>query len=329
MIRLRRNLLLVVTLVSIAVWGLQSTADPGNDPRLAALSADYGRWLTETGLSQPSTGWELKVGQLTPIDCSVLSEEARVKMFFSGINCDSPNVPRYVLHISFKHPEKIWHNADVGWARINESFKQAHKITLDELLIFKLAHMLGEHANDVSISMDTYCKSWNLQRIKGEIRQVSGQTCKMAGESTLVTKDLLASAKNAIIGSAQTKLGARAVSGTIIARFLEAYFGEKKAVVKTVAVEDGYVEAFIENIRGEVISGKNFWERLQASIVLADKGPSIEIRLFLDGQFAAGLNPPPLTAFSDMEPTHSKELHIYAGAFLTSMKRYLEGERKP
>lgn len=294
------------------------------DPRLSPVAAAYSNWLNMAGLSQPSNGWELKVEKLIEVRCAEDGKKIEFHLG-GGIDCRdrSSPVPHFILLIKFKHPDKIWHNAPDGWEVLNSQFYASKNVSLNERLLFKLSHLLDERIEAVRIHMQTYCIDWDLQSVQGEVRKVDGMSCKMVGERTLITKTLTAEAANAIANSSLTRVSEISFNGARIAEFFDRHFGPKNVAIKKVAIEDQYVEVILSGLRGEVIEGTKYWERLQSSVLVADRGDYFELRLLLDGQFAAGLNPPPITAFSDMEPVYSKSLQVYAGQLLASLKEYL------
>lgn len=288
------------------------------------IAEQYSRWLTDSGMLSPADGWELKVQGLDGISCTgLLPKDAVTALYLDGIDCGRPFPPKYILRLTFMHPEKIWHDADDGWKRLNSSFKTAHGITLDERLLFKLSHMLQTRVGDVRISMETYCKSWQSQFIEDQVRQVSGEACMMAGASTLITKEVSKSLKDTSIPSSSRPINGIISNGDEIIKFLESKYKVEGAVVKKLSSEQNYAEVIIEGLRGKVIEQQKNWERLQVSFIVSANEKGQEVRLLLDGQYAAGLNQPPISGYSDMEPTYSKALQLYAASLLASLKDHV------
>ncbi|MDG4562469.1 MAG: hypothetical protein P9E88_14365 [Candidatus Competibacter sp.] len=299
-------------------------------PELSQVAARYSAWLKETGISSPAPGWEVNVLGLDAITCTGLSpQSASSALHEDGIDCTKPDVPQFILRLNFMHPEKIWHDADDGWAKLNDSFKDAHGVTLDERLIVKISHLLSIRSKDVRISMQTYCKRWLSQFHEGTVKKVWGEACMMAGSSTLITSGITQALRDSNIPSSSNSFGGNALTGELILRFLDADLGKKGAIIKRLNSDSNYAEATIERLRGEVIELQKYWERLQASFIISKKGNAHEVRLLLDGQYAAGINQPPLSAYSDMEPAHSKSLQLYADSILARLKAKLTaGESK-
>lgn len=162
------------------------------------------------------------------------------------------------------------------------------------------------------------------------MKKVGGIACKMVGERTLITTGITQALKDSQVPSSSNSFGGRALTGELILRFLDAEFGNKGATVKRLHSDSNYAEANIEGLRGEVIEHQKNWEKLQASFFISEKDNAHEVRILLDGQYAAGINnQPPLSAYKDMEPTHSKSLQIYAASILSRLKTQLTtGELK-
>lgn len=308
----------------IAIVRVAAAEEPNTtDLRLTAIAANFSQWLHNTGLSQPSDGWELKVDRL--IQCNKTRPFIELFSNFETVACVDPllSEPLFILSLGFRHPEERWHEAKTGWGVLNSHFRASKGVSLDERLLFKLSHLLGVKADSVVISMHTHCIGWHLKAIGGEVREHDGFECFMVGGSTLITKELTVKAATSPPDSALTRMTKISIDGAQVTEFFDKHFGPKKTSIAKVAIEDHYVEVILSDLRGEVIEEKNYWERLQSSILVADRGEFIELRLLLDGWFAAGLNPPPITAFSDMEPVHSKSLQVYAGQLLSSLKQFL------
>ena len=110
-------------------------------PELSQVAARYSAWLKKRlAFHLPRLDGEVNVLGLDAITCTGLSpQSASSALHEDGIDCTKPDVPQFILRLNFMHPEKIWHDADDGWAKLNDSFKDAHGVTLDERLIVKIS----------------------------------------------------------------------------------------------------------------------------------------------------------------------------------------------
>ena len=90
---------------------------------------------------------------------------------------------------------------------------------------------------------------------------------------------------------------------------------------------DFFVAFVVEAMRGEVIADQNYWERLRGDLYLLP-GSALQLRLHLDGRFAAGGiggRPPDDSGFADMEPRFAEQLTTYANELLLQVR---EGMRE-
>lgn len=288
-------LLLCISYVGVA---LATDTPPyvNQSPELSKAASRYSDWLIDTGISSPASGWKIDVAGLDAISCVGLSQEIADNLkYHDGIDCakPKPTVPQYILRLKFTHPEEIWHDADDGWAKLNDTFRNAHGVTLDERLIAKISHLLSIRSQDVRISMQTYCRSWSSQFVGGIVEKLGGWECQMAGASTLITTGISQALKDTKIPSSSHSIGGTAITGELVLQFMDEEFRKKGANVKRLNSDSNYAEAIVERMRGEVIEQQKYWERLQVSIIISKKGDAHELRLLLDGQYAAGINQPP------------------------------------
>lgn len=330
--RFRLGFLLLFVFYASAPLANEMPPDIMRSPeQLQQVVERYSVWLKETGIASPALGWEVNVAGLAAISCADLSpEDANSVLHMYGIDCTKPDVPKYILRLNFKHPEKTWHKTEDGWGKLNESFRVAHGVDLDERLIIKISHLLSTRAQDIRISMETSCKSWQFQFYGGSVKRVMGHGCKMAEENTtMITSGITQALKDSSVPSSSNSFGGRVLTGELVLRFLDAEFGKKGATVKRLGSDSNYVSVIVEGLRGEVIEQQKYWERLQAFFFISEKGNAQEVRLLLDGHYAAGMKQPPLSAYYDMEKTHSKSLQLYATSILERLKTQLAtGELK-
>lgn len=83
------------------------------------------------------------------------------------------------------------------------------------------------------------------------------------------------------------------------------------------------LELTVRSLRGQVIKGNRYWERLQIFLVATPEGRKLRLNMAIDGQFCAGLTAPPDTAYRDMEPQHSGSLLGYAKSLMADLVRGL------
>ena len=109
-----------------------------------------------------------------------------------------------------------------------------------------------------------------------------------------------------------------------VVKFFKEYFSEK-GTVRITSITDEFIVFYIENIRKEIIKTETYWEKIEISIVIYEKGTTIGIACSTHGQLAAGFpyNAPKEGSYSDMEPQFSKQLSIYTNELLTKLKAYI------
>jgi hypothetical protein len=90
-----------------------------------------------------------------------------------------------------------------------------------------------------------------------------------------------------------------------------------------------YVEVLVKGLRGEVIDGGGFWERIQLSFFVTGSEETRRLRVFVDGRLASGLGGyPPDTQFTmDMEPDHAESLDVFARALVVALRDHIVRDR--
>ncbi|MGH8504181.1 MAG: hypothetical protein ACREVE_17330 [Gammaproteobacteria bacterium] len=151
------NLRLVCSYLSLAILlpcMHAAIAGEFKDLNVSTIKALYSDWLNRTGLSSPSTGWELEVRELVEVKCTEKGNDVELLLELEGIDCqDSQSpIPQFILTIGFKHPERIWHNAPTGWQILNDQLKQSEGVSLNERLLFKLSHLLNSKVEATRIT---------------------------------------------------------------------------------------------------------------------------------------------------------------------------------
>lgn len=100
------------------------------------------------------------------------------------------------------------------------------------------------------------------------------------------------------------------------------YYEKRGAAASLVAFDHDHCELVVKRMRGQVIAGKSYWERLQVFLYVI--GPRLSV--VVQGKYAPGLGPsfPPAAAFVDMEPMYATELSEHLGDLIVHAKRVLE-----
>jgi hypothetical protein len=283
--------------------------------------------MRETGISSPASGWELSVQKIDSVSCETLYlEKIMTGLMIGGFSCDGPDAPTYILRLSFVHPEKSWHRADEGWAKINKRFKKVHGVDLNERLITKITHMLSISCDDLVVAMNTNCRDWVLRFVGGKVQTIWDSPCNMKDATKEIDKGIDRTLENSSEPSSNDVHEGRLTGETVVA-FMDEEYERIGATVKNLDSDSQYAEVIIEGIRGEVVEHQNYWERLQATFFIAEKRNTYEVRLLLDGQYAAGISQPPLSAYIDMEPSYATDLEVYAELVLTRLKNHLKSWR--
>jgi hypothetical protein len=85
------------------------------------------------------------------------------------------------------------------------------------------------------------------------------------------------------------------------------------------AIGDNWITATVKNLRREVITDKNYWERLQIVVLLEKEAVGLKVHLILDGRYAGGIAVPNDHAYSDMEPAYTSYLLDYGKTLLLAL----------
>lgn len=112
--------------------------------------------------------------------------------------------------------------------------------------------------------------------------------------------------------------------------FLRAYFGKMPGASLTVKpLERAYAGVVVEGVRGIVIAGRTYFERLEIGfdIFLHESPPRAVCHI--DGRYASGIGSrlPVLTSYTDMDPAYRAELEKFADAMIRELQTYLSRPR--
>ena len=111
---------------------------------------------------------------------------------------------------------------------------------------------------------------------------------------------------------------------TAIGRYLETTFGGT-ASISYLTREDSYVQAIIRGLKGRVIHGGRYWERLNVSFALLQPRASARVRVLIDGVLAAGVGDyPPDSQFTrNMEPEYAASLTEFTAQMADGLREFL------
>ena len=104
---------------------------------------------------------------------------------------------------------------------------------------------------------------------------------------------------------------------------IENYMENKFSVpgVKFITSEktENWISLVVKNIRNEVIDNEKYWERLQLFIFVSREANFDQVRLVLDGKYAAGLRAPSSLGYTDMEPKYVTNLSEYGNKLIQEL----------
>jgi hypothetical protein len=86
------------------------------------------------------------------------------------------------------------------------------------------------------------------------------------------------------------------------------------------------LEIVVTGLRGEVISGEHYWEKLKVDLIFSPDGNATTFYLIVDGDYATGVEGsamPVDTAYSNMDNDYENDLHQYVQIFGTSLRTFL------
>ena len=105
-----------------------------------------------------------------------------------------------------------------------------------------------------------------------------------------------------------------------IARFLSERYEHKGSTFNITSMSDRFLAGTVKGVKREVISDRNYWERLQIIVVFDEERDRIRTRLILDGRYAGGLAAPDDHAYGDMEPTYTDYLVEYGQRLILAIR---------
>lgn len=108
-----------------------------------------------------------------------------------------------------------------------------------------------------------------------------------------------------------------------IENYIQVYFSQKNASILLTTSEDNYLEFSITGLKGEILTDKNLWEKIQVCIHYYENNEKINIVIMFDGQYSAGIGPPSIESYLDMEPKFRYQLDNYTKAMLVKLKHHL------
>jgi hypothetical protein len=155
----------------------------------------------------------------------------------------------------------------------------------------------------------------NTTRIRGPL----GLACMLDFEAVRryeeATKTAAAGVSTATSKTASA--GSTLVASTdAIHRAVVAKYAKRGASILVTGMTAHWFSIVVRHLRGEVISGRQYWERLQLLVFLEPMGNATVVRLIVDGKYGAGLAPPDDLGYSDMEPIYTANLTDYGKALV-------------
>jgi hypothetical protein len=200
---------------------------------------------------------------------------------------------------------------------------------VEQMLLFKMAHLLHIPAHRVSIYIGGNCFYQTISIGKDGAFESDGISCMTGASSVTIDPN------NIDMSYLQTQSDvtldySQAVKDAVKDYVKTKHFLRPNSRIQAV-VEEGYLEYIVRGLKDEVIPGEGLWEKLQLSLIIVSNTEKTELTivLILDGQIASGILEPIDAAFTDMQPQYSEYLHNYASEFLTKLKTSLAQNNKP
>jgi hypothetical protein len=112
---------------------------------------------------------------------------------------------------------------------------------------------------------------------------------------------------------------------TAVSRYMLATFTGRDVHCTYLTIEDSYVQSIIRGLRGRVIQGGRYWERVQISFARLQSKDKEHIRVLADGMLATGVGEyPPDSQFTRaMEPEYSAALTEYTAQIANGFRDFL------
>jgi hypothetical protein len=138
------------------------------------------------------------------------------------------------------------------------------------------------------------------------------------GANATPTKGLAATASNQDL--AESPPGFR----DLVEDYLRYVFSEPNITVDYITLEDSYVQVIVRGLRGRVVPGGRYWERLELNFVLQGEKTN-RLRVVADGLLAAGIGgyPPDSQFTRNMEPEYAASLTEYTAHLANGFINFL------
>lgn len=195
------------------------------------------------------------------------------------------------------------------------------------LRVFQKINLGGHlHARNVLIWMPVPCSGGSIyQTAPGVVRRI-GPECTAATAAADLPAGVI---DDVLTGTSAASPSPEIDLATEVDAFLPERFTIGEPRFEYLEKSGAYVEVLVKGLRGEVIDGGGFWERIQLSFFVTGSEETRRLRVFVDGRLASGLGGyPPDTQFTmDMEPDHAESLDVFARALVVALRDHIVRDR--
>jgi len=224
------------------------------------------------------------------------------------------NIPRYLLHL----------RAHVGseWLKdFEKKFSDEQGVSFWQRVIEKVSLTTGISAHEIAAYAPVPCFGDIVAEVSGSFDRILHSGCLGPSAGVDLPFDFrprVMVAQDRQVDSLQDDFP------TAIGRYLLATFGAT-ANISYLTREDSYVQAIIRGLKGRVIHGGRYWERVDISFALLQSGASARVRVLTDGVLAAGVGDyPPDSQFTlNMEPEYAEPLTEFNAQMADGLRDFL------
>ena len=123
----------------------------------------------------------------------------------------------------------------------------------------------------------------------------------------------------------QTQQDGKTLQNKVL-KYLEQYALDNQGKFKLLNKQGSLLELQISEMRGKVISHRNFWENLNLTVILIPAMGSLEIIFISEIEYASGMGQraPASTAYLSLEKENPAELDSYSKQLLSALQIHLE-----
>lgn len=223
-------------------------------------------------------------------------------------------VPRYLLLLrSYVDRHEL--------RKFEREFKERHGVSVWQRLMEKYSLLTGIPVGDIVVDISVSCSGGLIGLLEGRFER-QGRECMSASIGIDIPEPaghhLLASARSAAVQPV-------ANFPAYVEQYLQAALAKAGGRIAILTREDNYVQAIVRGLKGTVVSGSPYWERVSLSFALLQSERNARVRILADGMLATGIGGYPQDSqfTRSMEPEYAGPLTEYAARIADEFRQFV------